>query len=160
MAQQQLAQSLPGAHQITAHVLPRADQIAQRLLLDRRHPDRVQRVDHQQAQHPLGVTLVCLELVLRGPLDLPRRRHHAPDPRRYERPRQPVPRGPGLVRRPRRAGQLGQELHHLRSLTRQPGRTQLTRLRVQRDRQHATRVHIQTCPAANLRHGSALLPYG
>jgi hypothetical protein len=56
VSEQQLAESLPGAHQITAHGLPRADDVAQRLLLAGRDPDRVQRVDHQQSQHPLGVT--------------------------------------------------------------------------------------------------------
>ena len=80
VTQQQLAEPLPGAHQITADRLPGANDIAQRLLLAGRDPDRVQRVDHQQAQHPLGVALIGLDLVPGGPLDLPRRRDHAPDP--------------------------------------------------------------------------------
>ena len=82
---------LPGAHQIAAQILAGAHEVAQRLLLDGRHPDRVQRVDHQQPQHPLGVALIGLDLVLRRALDLPRRRHHAPDPRRVQRAREPVP---------------------------------------------------------------------
>jgi hypothetical protein len=35
MAQQQLGQPMKGTHQIAAKVLPRADEIAQRLLVDR-----------------------------------------------------------------------------------------------------------------------------
>ena len=160
VAQQQLRQSLPGAHQIAADVLPRADQIAQRLLLDRRHPDRVQRVDHQQPQHPLGVALIGLDLVLRRALDLPRRRHHAPDPRRLQRPREPVPGRARLVRHPRRARQLAR---NSTTFAVSPGslhERSSPDSRVQRHRQHAARVHVQTSPAANLRHGSALLPYG
>ena len=80
MTQQQLAQPLPGAHQITPDRLPGADDVTQRLLLAGRNPDRVQRVDHQQAQHPLGVALIGLDLVPSRPLDLPRRRDHTPDP--------------------------------------------------------------------------------
>jgi hypothetical protein len=56
VAQQQLGEPLPGAHQIATHVLSRAHEIAQRLLLDARYPHRVQRVAHQEPQHPLGVT--------------------------------------------------------------------------------------------------------
>ncbi len=56
MMEQQLAQSLPGAHQVTADGLPGAHHVTQRLLLARRDPDWVQAVDHQQAQDPLGVT--------------------------------------------------------------------------------------------------------
>ena len=118
-------ESLAGAHQINAHVLAGSHEIAQRLLLDGRYPDRVQRIDHQQPQHPLSVTLVSLDLVLRRALDLPRRRHHTPNARRLQLPGEPIPRRPRLVRHPRRTGQLRQELHHLRGLTRQPARTNL-----------------------------------
>ena len=97
VAQQELRQPLAGAHQIDSYVLTRTDQIAQRFLLGRRHPDRVQRVDHQQPHQPLGVTRVGLDLVLRRTLDLARRRDHTPDPRRHQRPRQPVTRRAGLI---------------------------------------------------------------
>jgi hypothetical protein len=53
VTQQQLREPPTGAHPITAQIFPGAHQIAQRLLLDR--PDRVQRIDHQQPQHPLRV---------------------------------------------------------------------------------------------------------
>jgi hypothetical protein len=82
VAQQQLAQPLPGAHQIAAQRLPGADDIAQRLLLSGRDPDRVQRVDHQQPQHALRVALIGLDLISGRPLDLPRRRDHTSHPGR------------------------------------------------------------------------------
>jgi hypothetical protein len=88
MAQQQLADPVARAHQIAAHVLARPDQVAQRLLLAARDPDRVQSADHQQPHEPLGVTAVGLHTILRRPLDLARRRHHAPDTRRLKRPRE------------------------------------------------------------------------
>ncbi len=61
------------------------------LLLDRRYPHCVQRVDHQQSQSPLGVSLVGLDPILRRALDLSRARHHAPVPRRLQRPGEPYP---------------------------------------------------------------------
>jgi hypothetical protein len=57
VAQQQLREPLASAHQIAAEIFTGPDQVAQRLLLDRRDPHRVQRVDHQQPQHPLRVAL-------------------------------------------------------------------------------------------------------
>jgi hypothetical protein len=45
VTQQQLAQAVPRAHQIPAHVLTCSDQIAQRLLIDTGRPHRVQATD-------------------------------------------------------------------------------------------------------------------
>ena len=45
---------------------------------------------HHQPHQPLRVTRVGLDLVLRGALDLPRRRDKTPDPGRRQRPRQPT----------------------------------------------------------------------
>jgi hypothetical protein len=76
VAQQQLAQPVTGAHQITPHILACPDQVTQRLLLGARNPHRVQTVDHQQPHQPLRVTPVGLHLVLGRALDLPRCRDH------------------------------------------------------------------------------------
>ena len=156
VAQQQLAQSLPGAHQITSDSLPGADDIAQRLLLAARDPDRVQSVDHQQAQHPLGVALIGLDLIRGRPLDLPRRRDHTPNPGRVQRPRQPVAGRPRLIRGARRTRQRAAELDHLARRPRQPARAQLARLAIDHHSEHRARVHVKTNPTANLRHGRLL----
>ena len=66
MSQQQLAQPLPGAHQITTNRLTRPNDITERFLLASRHANRVKPIDHQQAQHPLGVALIGLDLVPAG----------------------------------------------------------------------------------------------
>jgi hypothetical protein len=100
-----------------------------------------------------------LTFVLRRALDLPRRRHRAPDPSLVQSPREPVPGRRRLIAHPRRARQTGQEPDHRPGVRRPSLPTDLARRRVHRHRQHATRVHIQTSPTANLRHGSALLPY-
>jgi hypothetical protein len=50
----------------------------------------VQRIDHQQAKHPLSITLIGFHAILSRTLDLPRRRYHTADPRRQKRPRQSV----------------------------------------------------------------------
>jgi hypothetical protein len=74
--QQQLGQPVPAAHQIDAHRLARADQIAQRLLLGAGHPDRVQLARPQQPDQMLGITAVGLDPLARRARDLARRRHH------------------------------------------------------------------------------------
>jgi hypothetical protein len=73
VAQQQLAQPPARAHQ-AAQILPRADQVTQRLLLAAGDSDRVQAVDQPQPQpqHALGVALVGLDAILGRPLDLAR----------------------------------------------------------------------------------------
>ena len=160
VAEQQLGQSLPSAHQIPTHVLPRADEITERLLLDARDPDRVQPVDHQQPQHPLGVPQVGLDLVLRRALDLPRRRHHAPDPAACSARASPYPVGPASYAA--RDGPGSRARNSTTFAVSPDSRCERSSpdSRIQRDRQHAARVHVQTSPTANLRHGSALLPYG
>jgi hypothetical protein len=105
VAQQQLRESLPGAHQIARRSSRARNQVTQRFFLHARHPHRTHRVDHQQPQHPLGGALVDLDLVLRRALDLPRRRNGAPDPRRLQRPRQPAPGRARPIRHSRRPGQ-------------------------------------------------------
>jgi hypothetical protein len=47
VAQPQLGEPVPGAHQIATEILPRVDEIAHSFLRGRGHPDRVQRSDHQ-----------------------------------------------------------------------------------------------------------------
>jgi hypothetical protein len=113
VAQQQLREALAGAHQIATHRLPGADDVTQRFLLAGRDPDRVQPVDHQQPQHPLRVALIGLDAISARTLDLPRRRDHTPDPGRAQRPREPIPGRPSLVRRAGRTRQRAAELDHL-----------------------------------------------
>jgi hypothetical protein len=71
VAQQQLAHPVACAHQIAADVLPRADEIPERLLLAAGDANRVQPVDHQQPQQPLGVALIGLDASLDGRSILP-----------------------------------------------------------------------------------------
>ena len=160
VAQQQFAQPVTGSHQIAAHVLTRANQIAQRLLLAGRHPHGVQAVDHQQARQPLSVAAVGFDPVLYGALDLARCRHHTPHPRCPKRPRQTEPGRAGLVGHSRRPRQLGAEAGHRRSVSRQPAHRHLARIAVHHARHDLGCMHVKTSPAANLRHGSTLLPYG
>ncbi len=154
--QKQLAHAVAGAHQITADVLAGSDEVPQRLLLPGGNPDRVQTVDHQQPHESLRVTTVGLHPILRWTLDLPRCRDHAVDSCTLERPGERETRRTRLVGDPRRAGQPSAELHHRTRSARQPPRAQLTRLAVDRHRQHLRRVHIQPSPTANLCHGRHL----
>jgi hypothetical protein len=157
VAQQQLPEPVPRAHQITADVLARADHVTQRLRLATRHPDRVQAADHQQAHEALGVAAVGLDLVLRGTLDLPRRRDHTTDPGRRKRPRESEPGRPRLTRNPRGAWQPRAQRHHLSRASRQAEHRHLPGLGVDHTRHDLRGVHVQADPSANLRHGRFLL---
>jgi hypothetical protein len=57
---------MPGAHQIHPDRLPGADEIAQRLLLGPRHPDRLQLAREQQPDEVLSVTTIGFHPLPRG----------------------------------------------------------------------------------------------
>jgi hypothetical protein len=141
---------VPRPHQVAADVLARADEVAQRLLLDARHPDRVQPADHQQPQQALGVAPIGLDPIARRPRDLSRRRDETPDAGRLERPRKPEARRPGLIGHPRRARKPGAELHHRARVARQPAHDQFAALAVHRRGEHLRRAHVEPGPTANL----------
>jgi hypothetical protein len=157
VSQQQLAQPVPGAHQVDADVLARPDEVAQRLLLAARHAHRVQTVDHQQPHQPLGVAAVGLDAVLGGPLDLPGRRNDAVDPVRRQRPRQREPGRAGLIGDTGGSRQAAAERRHLARPADQTTHAQLTRRRIDNTSDRRRRVHVQTDPSANLGHGRFLL---
>ena len=105
------------AHQIAAHVLPRADEITDRFLLDASGPaprcsaSIINSRSTRSASRSVG-----LDLVLRRALDLPRRRHHAPDPCGVQSARaSPYPVGPASYATRVGPGKPRQELHHVRS---------------------------------------------
>lgn len=156
-----ISASMAGAHQISADVLPRANQVAQRLFLAAGDPHGVQPVDHQQPHQSLGVASVGLDAILRRALDLARRRHHAPDPRVLQPPRQREPGGPGLIGHSRRPRQPGAERDELAGLPRQPPNAELPRLAIDRRRQDLRCVHVEPRPAANLCHvGTPMIAVG
>ena len=129
VTQQQLAHPVTSAHQVTANVLrarTRSRNASSRVL---GHPDRMQPVDHQQPQQPLGVTPIGLDPVAGRTLDLARCRDHTLDAGGHQRPRERKPGRPGLIGHPGRARQRGAERHDLARLTRQPARARLPRPR-------------------------------
>ena len=96
---------MAGPHQINPNRLTRTDQIAQRLLLIARHPDRMKLPRQQQPGEQLGVTTIGLHAVPRRPGDLARRRHDTLNATPSELSREPVPGRACLIRDPHRAGQ-------------------------------------------------------
>jgi hypothetical protein len=76
VAQQQLGEPVPAAHQINPYGLASTDQVTQRLLLIARNPDRVQLPSHQQPREQLRVTTIGLHTVPARARDLARRRDH------------------------------------------------------------------------------------
>jgi hypothetical protein len=101
-AQQELPDSVSGAHQIHADVLPAAHQIAQLLTLDRRDRDQRQLPRRQQSREADRVTLVGLDPIRRRAVGLARRAHRHLDPFRQSSTREPVASRTGLIHHPRR----------------------------------------------------------
>jgi hypothetical protein len=161
MSEQQLAQPVPGTHQVAADVLTGADEVTQRLCFDRRHPDRVQAANHQQPQDAFGVATVSLDAIARGTLDLARRRDDALHAGHLKRPREPEPSRPGLIRHPHRPRQPSAERHHFARRAPQTPNHQLPGLALHRRGQHLRRVHIEPRPTANLCHvGTPMIAVG
>src|SRR5213592_3565207 len=94
VAKQELAQPMARPHQVTADVLACPDEIAQRFLLAAWDTDRVQSADHQQTHEPFSIPPIGLDAVLRGTLDLPRRRDDTAHPGRVQGTRELKPGGP------------------------------------------------------------------
>jgi hypothetical protein len=92
--QQQFRQPMPGSHQIAAAVLAGADQVAGGFLVNGGDRHRADLIQPQQPGEVDCVLGVGLHPVTGGPLQLARRRHRVPDPRRGQRPVQAEPVGP------------------------------------------------------------------
>ncbi len=97
---------MPCPHQVTASVLACPDQVTGRFLLDGGDHDRGDLVQPQQAGQVDCVLGVGLDPITRGPLQLGRCHHLAPDPGPIERPRQAETRRAGLIGHRPRTGQL------------------------------------------------------
>jgi hypothetical protein len=98
VAQQELRQSVAGAHQIAADVLARSDQVAQRLLSLAGHPHRMQLAGQQQPHQVFGHRVESV--FIRSPAArgiLPGRGNHAVDPALGELTGKPIAGGPGLI---------------------------------------------------------------
>jgi hypothetical protein len=151
VAQKQLAQPVPAAHQIHAHRLACAHEVAQRLLPGPRHPDRV------QPDQVLGVAAVGLDPLPGRARDLARRRHHALHAAPGKLARQPVARRPGLIGRAHRPRQPGAQPGRRADVAADPKPLHLARLGIEHRRHDLGGVHIQTDEASSLRHGRFLL---
>ena len=110
VTEQQLREPMPGAHQITAHILTSAHQITCSLLLRSRHPHRGDLAEPKQPRQPLSITPISLDPIGRRP-DLRRCRNNAADPHLGTRTRKPVPSRPRLVDDPHRRRQRLQPRH-------------------------------------------------
>jgi hypothetical protein len=102
-AQQELPDSVSGAHQILANVLAAAHQVAQLLTLDRRDRDQRQLAGGQQPGQANRVALIGLDPIRRRAVGLARRAHRHLDPFRPRAAREPVAGRAGLIHHPRRA---------------------------------------------------------
>ncbi len=101
-AQQELPDSVSGAHQILANVLAAAHQVAQLLTLDRRDRDQRQLAGRQQPRQADRVALIGLDPIRGRALGLARRAHPELDPLRPRAAREPIAGRTGLINHPRR----------------------------------------------------------
>lgn len=108
VAQQQLGDPVPGAHQVAADVFAGADQVAGGFLGDGGHPDAGDLADLQQLREQQCVPGVGLDSVTGGAGQLRRCGDLATDPGCGDRPLQPQPGRAGLVGGGDRAGQRSQ----------------------------------------------------
>ena len=106
VAQQQLRDPVPGAHQVPAAVLPRPHQVPGGFLLHPWNRHRGDLIQAQQSRQVHRVPGVGLHPVARGALQLRRGRHHAPDPIGVQRPGQSEAGRAGLVGHRHRTGQV------------------------------------------------------
>ena len=157
VAQQQLREPVPAAHQVLADRLTRAHEVAQRLLLGPRHADRVQLAGQQQPDQQLGVAAIGLDAVARSARDLARRRDHALHAAPLELARQPVAGRPRLIRGAHRPRQPSAQPGRLSDIAGQPEPLQLARLGIEHRRHDLRRVHVQADEGSSLRHGRLLL---
>ena len=96
-SQKHLPQPVPAPGQILQDILPAADEVSHRFLLDRRWPDFRQESRAKQLQQLAGVTPVRLDPLPRFDRDQGRCHHHAPHPQRLNLSLQRVPARPRLV---------------------------------------------------------------
>ena len=157
VTQQQLGESVPGAHQIFTQLLPGANQIAQRFLFLAGHPDRVKLAGHQQPHQMFGIPQIGLHPVARRAWDLRRRRDHAPDTAPGQFARERVAGRSGLVGRPDWARQPCAERCRRVRFTAHPEVGELARLGVQDRRHDLGGVHVQADKGSSLCHGWLLL---
>ena len=116
LAQQQLADPVTGAHQITAEILTGTHQVTQRLELRRCHQHRPQLARRVQLGELQRVAGVGLDLVTGLTRNCTRRADHHLNTRRTSCPRQPEPGRPSLIdpsHRPRKRLIASRFQHHL-----------------------------------------------
>jgi hypothetical protein len=153
VAQQQLREPVPAAHQINADRLTGTDQVTQRFLLIARNPDCVKLAGHQQPGEQLRVATIGLHAVPARARDLARRRDHTLHATLRELPREPVPCRAGLIRNARRPRQPRAEARRPNGITTHRERLQLPGLSIEDRRDDLRRVHVQADLASSLRHG-------
>ena len=153
VAQQQLREPVPGAHQIQPQRFPRAHEITQRFLLRARHADLVKLSREQQPGDVLSVARVGLHAVPTSAWDLRRCRDHALDPTLRELARRAIPGRARLISDAHGSRQTGAEPGRRQRVALHRERLQLARVGVQHRRDDLRRVHVQTDEGSSLRHG-------
>jgi hypothetical protein len=156
-AQQELPEPVAGAHQVAAHVLNRAHEVAEVLVLDARHEREPKLAGGQQPDQPGGVAAVGLDPVARTLGDRPRRRHSNVDLALARRPGQAEAGRACLIDRAHPGPEALQERGHLERRHPQLADTQFSCRRIEHGSVRLPRVHVQTDEGHTLRHGRLLL---
>jgi hypothetical protein len=157
-AQQELADPVPGAHQIAAQILTRPHQITQRLELgrgDQHRPKLAGRVKPCELQR---VTHICFDPVTGLTRDRARRANHHLNTSRTRRTRQRKSRGPRLIDRAHLPGKRPKPLNRRRRGSRQLRLPHLTRPQHHRGRGRLPNVHIKPSETDTVRHVDAPFP--
>ena len=161
VAQQQLRQAVPAAHQVAADLLARTRQIARGLMAFCRDRDRRQCAGHQLAQQMLGVLAVVLDLVTARARRLAGRDHLTAHSRLRRHAVQPEAGRTRLIAGVYRRRQPDQPLNDRLDPTRAKAPSdQLAGLHIQRRGMRRARMDIHRRPCHRSVHGRTLLRMG
>ena len=155
VAQQQLREPVTSAHQVDPDRFAGADQVAQRLLLGPRHPDRVKLPRQQQPHQMLGVTAIGLHAIPGTDGHQRRRDDVARDADSRQQPQQVKPAGPRLIagREALRASQAVDEPADRPLGCLDPMNLWLAARWRQRRRDDRELMHVERDPQANIHRG-------
>jgi hypothetical protein len=156
-AQQELRQAMPGAHQISAHIVDTAHHVTEALIRFARHEREPKLTGGEEPHQPLGVAPVGLHPVARCSRDGPRRHNTNIQPALLGYPREHKPRWARLVHRGHRTIELLQERRHysLRLAT-QALDAQLAGAGLQNSGDRLGLVNVEPDKGHTLRHGRHL----
>ena len=148
---------MPGAHQVSAHVVDAAHQVTEALIGLARHEGEAKLTGSEQSREALGIPPVGLHPVTWSPRDRTRCHHADVQPALLGLPCEHEPRWARLIHSLHRTIELLQESrHHALGRAAQALHTQLAGHAIKHSRDRPRLVNVQANKGHTLRHGRHL----